>query len=131
MIIKEIENINPLDCYVNLKDDDYPFILDSSIDHTKLGRYSFVGSYPFLTFSSYNNEITIKARDGVEKRLTGNPFDELQRLMDMYKRDKHSLPLTSGAVGYFSYDMAHHVEKLPRRAEEDIILQRILGLQLI
>jgi para-aminobenzoate synthetase component 1 len=124
MFIKEIKglNISPLDCYINLRDDEYPFLLESSTDHANLGRYSFAGSNPFLTFSSYNDDITIKKRGGNEKKFTGNPFNELQALMDTYKREKHPLPFTSGAVGYFSYDMAHHIESLPKNAKEDIIL---------
>ena len=122
MIIKEIKNLIPLDCFVNLRNDNYPFLLESSTDHSKLGRYSFAGSNPFLIFSSYNDEITVTKRDGVKKTFTGNPFLELQKLLDKYARRKDSLPFCSGAVGYFAYEMGHHIEALPKRAKEDIAL---------
>jgi len=122
MIIKEIKNIVPLDCYLNLAGSDYPFMLDSSTDHENLGRYSFVGADPFLTFSSFDDEIDIKTREGDEERIFGNPFTELQKLLDKYKREKFGLPLSSGAVGYFGYEMGRHIETLPTRAKEDVIL---------
>ncbi|GAF87673.1 unnamed protein product, partial [marine sediment metagenome] len=43
------------------------------MDPHKLGRYSFIGSSPFLVFSSRGNEITI-TRDTEQSRLSGNPF---------------------------------------------------------
>jgi len=57
MIIKEIADIDPLTCYINLRYDAYPFLLDSSIDHSGLGRYSFVGANPFLTFRAHGDEM--------------------------------------------------------------------------
>jgi para-aminobenzoate synthetase component 1 len=122
MILREIKNIDPLNCYVNLKDDEYPFLLDSSTDHEKLGRYSLSSSNPFLTFSSRDDTITIKERDGAGRTFSGNPFLELDKLLNRFKREKGPLIFSSGAVGYFSYDMGHHIETLPKRAEEDVVL---------
>ncbi len=122
MFVKEVKDITPLEWYAALEDDEQPFLLDSSVDHENCGRYSFVGSDPFLTFRSYNDEVVIKLKGAREKRFRSNPFDELGRLLAKYKRNARNLPFTSGAVGYFAYEMGRHIETLPKSLAEDIKL---------
>ncbi|MFC1855141.1 aminodeoxychorismate synthase component I, partial [Thermodesulfobacteriota bacterium] len=122
MIIKEINKLSAINCFMNLREDDYPFFLDSSVSYETLGRYSFVGSAPFLTFSSYDDEITITKKGLAPEKFKGNPFTKFQELLDKFKREKSEFPFASGAVGYFSYDMGRHIEKLSQSAKEDVSL---------
>jgi len=101
----------------------YSFFLDSGMDPQKLGRYSFLGSNPFLAMSSRGMEITL-IRGGEHEVQFGNPFDVLDRLLELYKLDHcpAPVPFLGGAVGYFGYDLCHYIERLPSTAVDDLKL---------
>jgi para-aminobenzoate synthetase component 1 len=101
----------------------FSFYLDSGMDPQKLGRYSFMGSDPFLIMRSKGEEITL-IKDGVGEKRKGNPFDVLGELLEPYKIDsgESGVPFLGGAVGYFSYDLCHFIERLPTKAVDDLNL---------
>ncbi len=101
----------------------FSFFLDSGMDPAKLGRYSFMGSDPFLVLRSRGDVITL-IRDGEEEVRRGNPFDMLGELLEIYTLDgsREGIPFTGGAVGYFSYDLCHFIERLPTTAVDDLQL---------
>jgi para-aminobenzoate synthetase component 1 len=106
-----------------IKDRPYSFFLDSGMDPQRLGRYSFLGSEPFLVISSRGSEITL-VRGGEHEVQHGNPFDAMGKLLEMYKLDHcpAPMPFLGGAVGYFSYDLCHFIERLPSTAIDDFKL---------
>lgn len=89
------------------------FFLDSSMEHARLGRYSYLGANPFLILSSKGEEIQIE--DMVKKecqRFLGNPYEALRSLMKPYEAySSETFPFTGGAVGHFSYDFCHEINK--------------------
>ncbi len=99
------------------------FFLDSGMDPEKLGRYSFIGSDPFLTLKSFGEttEVTFLGRPSKE---TGNPLDILNRHLEQYRidDDESMLPCAGGAVGYISYDIGRFIETLPCTAVNDLNL---------
>ncbi len=121
MLIKEIHtSLNSFEIYTLFKNHRYSFILDSGMDHQKLGKYSFIGFDPFLIFKSKDHHIKIVENTKVAT-FEGNPFVKLKELMHQYKMDYHTeLPFIGGAVGYMGYDLCHHIEKLPRTAVDDV-----------
>jgi para-aminobenzoate synthetase component I len=106
-----------------IKDNPYSFFLDSGMDPQRLGRYSFLGSEPFLVMSSRGSEITL-VRGREHEVQHGNPFDTMGKLLEMYKLDHYPapVPFLGGAVGYFSYDLCHFIERLPSTAIDDLKL---------
>jgi para-aminobenzoate synthetase component 1 len=106
-----------------LKDRPYSFFLDGGMDPQRLGRYSFLGSDPFLVMSSRGPEITLIHGQEQEVRH-GNPLDVLGNRLEMYRLDHcpTPVPFQSGAVGYFGYDLCHFVEHLPSTAVNDLKL---------
>jgi para-aminobenzoate synthetase component 1 len=106
-----------------IKDNPYSFFLDSGMDPQRLGRYSFLGSEPFLVMSSRGSEITL-VRGREHKVQHGNPFDAMGKLLEIYKLDHcpAPIPFLGGAVGYFSYDLCHFIERLPSTAIDDFKL---------
>ncbi len=121
VLIEEIKTqLNSFEIYSLFKDYPHSFFLDSGMDHGKLGKYSFIGFDPFIVFKSKNQDIDI-IENGQKKGFKGNPFIKLKELLSKYHMEyKYELPFVGGAVGYFGYDLCHHVEKLPRTAVDDI-----------
>jgi para-aminobenzoate synthetase component 1 len=101
----------------------FSFFLDSGMDPQKLGRSSFMGSDPFLILRSRGDRVSL-IRDGVEEVRRGSPFDILGELLEAYRLDGGCapIPFLGGAVGYFSYDLCHFIERLPARAVDDLQL---------
>ncbi len=104
-----------------IKDRPCSFFLDSGMDPQRLGRYSFMGSEPFLVVSSRGSEITLTRGQDREVRQ-GNPFDIVCGLLEAYTLDQGQapVPFIGGAVGYFGYDLCRFVERVPSTAADDL-----------
>jgi len=123
-LLVEIRNPpSPPQAFQAFADKPFSFFLDSGMDPQRLGRYSFLGSDPFLIMKSRGRDITLIRPDG-ENLDSGNPFDVLGELLQEYKLDGNptALPFAGGAVGYLSYALGHFIEKLPSRAVDDLQL---------
>jgi len=123
-VVEEIHiPLSALECFQRFKNRSFSFFLDSGMDPGRLGRYSFMGSDPFLVLRSRGEEISL-LRDGAEESRWGNPFDVVGELLEVYALDgcPAGIPLAGGAVGYFSYDLCHFIERLPATAVDDLNL---------
>ena len=123
LIEKLVTPLTATRCFEAFASRPFAFFLDSGMDPEKLGRYSFMGSDPFLVMRSRGDEVTI-IREGREEARRGNPFDVLGELLTVYSLENRpaAIPFTGGAVGYFSYDLCHFVERLPTTAVDDLQL---------
>lgn len=120
--IKKIDlPLEASEIYEHFADQPHSFWLDSGMDVQKLGRFSFMGTNPFLIMRSKGHHIEI-LKAGKRERLGGNPFEVLKRLLKQYahRRPVEGPPFSSGAVGYFSYDLCHFVEELPSQSLDDL-----------
>jgi para-aminobenzoate synthetase component 1 len=101
----------------------HSFFLDSGMDPQRLGRYSFIGSDPFLVMRSRGDKVTL-IQQNKQVNEQGNPFDILGKLLEAYRLDSISAPIPfwGGAVGYLSYDLCHFIERLPAIAIDDLKL---------
>lgn len=99
----------------------FSFFLDSGMDPARLGRYSFMGSDPFLVLRSRGQETSLRRGNASEIRR-GNPFDVVDEMLATYSLDGYpqGIPLVGGAVGYFSYDLCHFIERLPLTTVDDL-----------
>ncbi|MEW6026776.1 MAG: aminodeoxychorismate synthase component I [Planctomycetota bacterium] len=102
----------------------YPFFLISSMPHKEWGRFSFIGSDPFLVLKSKGRNISIE-QNGKVLHKKGNPLEELRIILNRYKTSpdhKSGAPFTAGAVGYLGYDLCHFIEDIPSTAKDDLKL---------
>jgi len=95
-----------------LEKNNYAFFLDSVRYQEKTGRYSYLGWNPFQIFKTHKSAGIIA---------------KLRNLLGPYRGRKWpKLPFfTGGAVGYFSYELAHAFERLPDLAYDDLHLDPV------
>jgi len=110
------------DIFAPLSSDANAFLLLSG-GRGDCSRYSFLACDPFLVVRAWGKRIEITNRHTTIE-LVGNPFDILQKVLDGLEMPcvDIQLPFYAGTVGYFSYDLRYHLEKLPDIAENDFPL---------
>jgi len=94
--------------------------LDADPDAVNRWRAACVGYDPFLTVSAKGRTITV-TEHGESRILTGDPFHYVDRLFQQYRDGAPAKQAPAiGAIGYFGYDLRHHLEKLPALAADDL-----------
>lgn len=121
-LIKEIPYQQAIDVFAKFANDHWAIYLDSAKIDTAIGRYSMIGIEPFLTITSKSG--LIYKNDEV---IQGDPFALLAEQFYRYcfTDKKIQLPFLGGALGYFSYDLCHHLERLPKLADDDMVFDDI------
>jgi anthranilate synthase component 1 len=116
--------LTPVSAFRKIERSAPSFLFESVVGGEKVGRFSFLGTEPFLRFEARGNAVAITetARPEAAVRLTSaNPFDNLQELVDRH-RSVHlpGLPrFAGGAVGYAGYDAVRYTEHLPATPPDD------------
>lgn len=81
----------------------YAQFLDSSMFNEKQGRYSFIALDPQETLTTADH-----AFSSLKEKLDQNRFSTVENLP----------PFQGGFLGYFSYEMLHEIETLPRKEKD-------------
>ncbi|MFO7955726.1 MAG: aminodeoxychorismate synthase component I [Candidatus Brocadiia bacterium] len=102
----------------------YPALLDSSGHAADFGRYSLLCWEPFRRVTCFPDNVEVEdLRTGETRTAEGDPFRVLAREFDRCRLrvpEGFDLPFAGGAVGYFSYDLRHRIERLPRLCNYDL-----------
>jgi para-aminobenzoate synthetase component I len=108
---------DPFHVLCSLAGERLPFFLDSGMGVERLGRFSFVGCDPFLVVESTGRTVLVNGR-----KAGRNPFAVLKRLLKQYRVPvaDSPMPFIGGAVGYFGYDLARFIERLPDTTTADL-----------
>jgi len=88
-----------------------------------LSRYSFIGLDPFLVAVAYGKRVHLDSLPGGQRHtLFADPFDILRDLLRTYRQEPRTdlPPLWSGGMGYFSYELGRHIERLPSTTADDL-----------
>jgi anthranilate synthase component 1 len=112
----------PVSAFLRLASDEPQcFLLESVEGGEKVGRYTFIGVRPYRTILSRGNSIFINEK-GNTRSLQGDVFALLKELLAGQKpaHIPGLPPFTSGAVGFFAYDVVRKIERLPELAEDDL-----------
>lgn len=92
--------------------------LDSGRPYISLGRYDILAANPYTTLITWKN-ITVIQKKNRFHYSKSNPFLLLkQTLQTGVPQHSVHFPFTGGAIGYFSYDLARHLERLPNLARD-------------
>ena len=120
------------DLFQLLADEPHSFFLDSGMDapspakrgfrYAELGRYSFVGSHPFLIFRSKGTNLQLDWGGRVEQQ-SGDPFDALREILNRFQAASlpGDLPFIGG-IGYLGYPLRCFIEELPATTDDDLKL---------
>lgn len=117
------DTLTPVTAFRKIQDGDWSFLFESVIGGERLGRYSFVGSGPFLRFEAWDRRVSIiDGRTGSRRELN---HDDPLKLLEETLAEYRSPPLPGlprfcgGAVGYAGYDTIRYVERLDHPPLDD------------
>ncbi len=121
------DTLTPVTAFCKLQSGSCAFLFESVVGGEKIGRYSFVGTDPFLRFDAFGQEVRSSSCDasgqlGPEtSRNVADPLKELESLIGGYRAAEHpKLPrFCGGAVGYAGYDIVRYAERLPNAPLDD------------
>ena len=99
---------------------------------SQYGRYDIIVAEPFITLVT-QGEVTTIRQNGEATTSAQDPFSLLKNCLSQYKVAKTDLsfassylPFAGGAVGYFAYDLARRIEKLPSHAISAVELPEMM-----
>jgi anthranilate synthase component 1 len=122
------DTLTPVSAFCKIQEGDWAFLFESVVGGERLGRYSFLGSGPFLRFQAWGRKVLIQ--ESTTSSRGSNPGQEFEhpdplRLLEetlASYRAPHlaGLPrFCGGAVGYAGYDAVRYVEHLPNPPPDD------------
>ncbi len=111
----------PVSAFLKLDDGADAFLLESVEGGENWGRYSILGTGPRMVIKSKGGTTELVTAEGT-KTVTGDPIEVLKETMAGFRiADVDGMPrFTGGAIGYMSYDIVRHIEKLPDTNPADI-----------
>jgi anthranilate synthase component 1 len=118
------DSLTPVSAFGRIEQAAPSFLFESVIGGEKVGRFSFLGTEPFLRFEARGHEVTV-SRPGdpsATRRCTSaDPLVDLQQLVEKYHAAHvPGLPrFAGGAVGYAAYDAVRYTEHLPDVPRDD------------
>src|SRR5262249_18702611 len=57
------DTLTPVSAFCKIQEEDWAFLFESVVGGERLGRYSFVGSGPFLRFQAFDSRVQIQERN--------------------------------------------------------------------
>ncbi len=115
------DTLTPVSAYCKLQWGPCSFLFESVVGGEKIGRFSFLGSDPFLQLDAYGRQVVL-TQDGQRTEYeVDDPLAELGQKLAGY-RAVHlpGLPrFSGGAVGYAGYDVVRYTEHLPDAPADD------------
>jgi anthranilate synthase component 1 len=118
------DTLTPVSAFCKIQEGDWAFLFESVVGGERMGRYSFLGSGPFLRFQAFDRRVLVQGPGGrgqEAEETHPDPLKLLEEKLGAY-RAPHlpGLPrFCGGAVGYAGYDAVRYVERLPNAPPDD------------
>jgi anthranilate synthase component 1 len=120
------DTLTPVSAFCKIQEGEWAFLFESVVGGERLGRYSFLGSGPFLRFQAWDRRVRIETvgesgRPSVSELEHADPLRLLEEKIAAYRAPLlPALPrFCGGAVGYAGYDTVRYVERLPHPPPDD------------
>ncbi len=101
--------------FAPLAEKPWAVFLDSGAPKSQHGRFDILAADPVCTLVTKGN-LTEISQNGSVSQLTEDPFFLLKQRLGKKQPGIKGLPFNGGAIGYFSYDLARRLERLPEIA---------------
>src|SRR5713101_8449206 len=112
------DTLTPVTAFCKIQEGEWAFLFESVVGGERLGRYSFLGTGPFLRFQAHGRRVQLhnvltEARPREFEHP--DPLRLLEEQLALYRAPTvPGLPrFSGGAVGYAGYDTVRYVENLP------------------
>src|SRR4051794_33465247 len=109
------DGLTPVSAFRKIERSAPSFLFESVVGGEKVGRFSFLGTEPFLRFEARGREVRISdplEPEGAPWTPSVDPFRDLEAVLERFKAV--SLPglprFVGGAVGYAAYDAVRYTE---------------------
>ena len=102
MLVKKLDFVNPVKLYNVLREEDYPFILESMGKHERRARYTYLSANPKFVVEVDGRGTKL---DGKRVSRETNPFKALK---EIEFEEIEGERFRGGFVGYVSYDAVHN-----------------------
>jgi anthranilate synthase component 1 len=111
----------PIRVFRHFYRDKNAFLLESVEGGAKWGRYSYIGTDPFLIVRGKKGRMVMEMGGRVTE-IAGKPVELIKSVMQSYRSPQLAglPPFTGGAIGYFGYDLVQMYENLPAHAIDDL-----------
>ena len=111
-----------------IADKPWSVFLDSGFPYSDQGRYDIISTDPVVTFISKDDRTQI-TKDGKITYSDEDPFVLVKKHLKSGFQSIEDIPFNGGAIGYFSYDLARRLEKLPVISkDEEHIAEMAIGI---
>jgi len=109
----------PISLFAKLRPLGAAYLLESAEQDGRFGRYSFIGLRPFAQLEADAREVRVRS-GGTLEVCGGSPLDVLRDLLHRYVPAAPAglPPFWGGAVGFFGYELIHHLEEVPRLPDD-------------
>ena len=115
------DELTPVNIFYKLKGKN-KFLLESASTVGEEGRYSFMGSQPYMSIHSKGEKVTI-TKNNETREEKGRILDYAEgHLLKDYDKLDLELPFIGGAIGYIGYDVIRQYEKLPDNNPDELNL---------
>jgi len=112
-IKKPLGDLTPYEVYQRL-DGNKKFLLESTLQHAKKGKFSFIGTNPYQEIIGTGNQTTIIDHErNTEKNKQQITLDYIkENLPYIHLKELEGIPFYGGAVGYIGYDAIRQYENI-------------------
>ena len=102
--------------FSSVADQQWSVFLDSGSAEKRQGRYDIFSSQPVCTLITHGKQTRIKRTDS-DSISELDPFTLVKQQLT-FQKPFPEVPFNGGAIGYFAYDLARNLEKLPEIAQD-------------
>ena len=97
------------------------FLLESVEGGEKIGRYTFLGVRPHRKLTAHGSEVRVQTGKKIQT-YSGGVFHTVKDLLREHRAAPVPglPPFTSGAVGFFAYDVVRQLERIGSHAKDDL-----------
>lgn len=114
--------------FAPIADKKWSVFLDSGFPYSDQGRYDIIVTDPVTTLVTQGNTTEI-SEQGEVSYSDDDPFLLVKHYVNSGFQSIEDIPFNGGAIGYFSYDLARRLEKLPViSVDEENIAEMVIGI---